>query len=147
MLITIAIVGVAITAMGVGFMGQMLNLMVQGLITGETQLPAPITKALVDFKIVKTLGHNAFGTNFKNVITECIVQSPLKQIDSGSTIICKLTDMNHNVVAEGRKLLDHTLRTNVATHVHINDPGLTHTNVKNINDVILVVQGPKMTPH
>ena len=143
-LLTVAIVGIALTALGIGFLGVPLNLMVQKLIVGEETLDAPITKALLDLRIENIVGSNEFGRNFKNVITACIVESP-QRIDRGSTIFCKLTDMNNNVVTEGKKVLQTFLPANTPTVVKIMDPGFANSLVTNINDVIIVVQGPRMT--
>ena len=152
MLITVAIVGVAITAMGVGFLGQMLNLMVQGLIVGETNLSPPITKAKVDFIISRT-SYDFHGTTMmRNVIDQCVVNAPYQVVAKDSTIICKLTDMNHNVVAEGKTLLSTQLLTNQAVHIPITNlfllnNGFPSNDVTNIFDVTIVVVGPKMTTH
>jgi hypothetical protein len=61
-----------------------------------------------------------------------------------STIICKLTDENNNVVVEGQKKLSTHLNANTPTNIPINDPELK-AKVTKIHDVILVVQGPKVT--
>ena len=149
-LLTVAIVAVAIAAMGVGFLGQPLNLMVQGLIVGEKTLDAPITKALLDFVIDRT--SYTFGsdtTMMRNVIDECIIESP-QTMDRGSIIFCKLTDMMNNVVAEGMKVLTRTLNDDTPTNIPIIQAfvlpsGIPSNDVTNINDVVVVVQGPPMT--
>ena len=150
-ILVLAIAGIAVAALGSGFLGNVINLedMVQQFGVGEATIETPLTQAYIDFQIDKINGQvlpPGGGEQiqvFKNVITFCIVQSG-SQLASGSTIICKLTDENDNVVIEGKKVLSTTLATKVPTKVPIVFTGSgTPTNlVSNIHDLILVVQGP-----
>jgi len=144
----LAVVGVAIATLGVGFLDNQIDLtdMVQQFGAGEQTIQSPITSAYIDWKIEKTVGLVAMNGEevrvFKNIITECIVQAD-KKIVRDSTIICKLTDINGNVVIEGQKRLVTFLSTRVFTVIPIIDNSLEGKNlVSNIHDVQLVVIGP-----
>jgi hypothetical protein len=148
-ILLLAIAGVAVAAMSAGFLTNDIQLLVQEFGAGETTINSPVDNALIDFVIDRTTF--TIGTTSqkltRNVIDVCIVEAD-KTIDKGSTIICKLTDANNNVVAEGSKLLATKLNKGVPTNVDINDlvnPNLPSNDVTNIHDVVLVVQGPKVT--
>ena len=56
------------------------------------------------------------------------------------TVICKLTDILNNVVAEGRTVVPNDWTEFVI--VKIGQPAGLPNNVKNVHDVIIVVKGP-----
>ena len=140
-IVFLAIAGVALTAIGAGYLTNTINLSsVQQLGVGETTLDSPVTTAYVDFNIQAI--HGQMG--FKNVITQCIMKAD-SDILHYSTIICKLTDINNNVVKEGKRTIFTDLPTGVRTVIPVTDPNGLTANVKNIHDLILVVQGPRTT--
>ena len=144
-LILLAVAGVAVAALGSGFLGNNINLdnMVQQFGVGEATIDAPATQAYIDFDIDRTTYTKNGETVTRNVIDACVVQAN-SALEKNSIIICKLTDANDNVVIEGQKVLATTLKTKVPTKVPIVFTGTgTPTNlVGNIHDLILVVQGP-----
>ena len=147
--VILAVVGVAVSALGLGFLDNDIDMtdMVQQFGVGEETIISPVSQAYIDFQIGKTVGLiNQGGQNimvFKNIISECIVQVD-KELVPQTKVICKLTDINSNVVIEGMTTIDLT----VPTHALINVPivftgGGTPTNlVSNIHDVQLVIIGP-----
>ena len=141
-IILLAVMGIAVTGLGAGFLGNTITLDVQSLGVGETNLASPIEDAIIKFNIEQITGNQGF---FKNVILECVVESP-DIIVKGSTVYCKLTDANDNVVAEGSRVLPADLPQNTPTVIHIDDLQFIATQVQNIHDVILVVQGPSVAP-
>jgi len=147
-IIFLAIIAVAAGTLGVGFLTNPIDMtMVQLVGTGMTDLQSPVDKVLVDFKIekVETLGFNNIPA-FKNIIAECIVANSepgtSNQIfyQKDDTVICKLTDILNNVVAEGRTVVPDD--TTEFVIVKIGQPAGLPNNVKNVHDVVIVVKGP-----
>ena len=137
-IILLAIMGIAVTGLGVGFLGNTITLDLQSLGVGEEDLVSPITNADIKFNIEKIKGNQ---NNFKNVIADCIIESE-DDIVKNSKIFCKLTDENGFVAAEGSKVLETVLLANTPTVIPIDDPEFIASQVQNIHDVILVVLGP-----
>ncbi len=133
--------GIAVTGLGAGFLGNTITLDVQSLGVGETDLESQIDDATIKFNIDAFRGNEGF---IKNVISDCFIESP-QLIVHDSTIFCKLTDENGNVAAEGSRVLDNDLPPNTPTVIQIDDPQKIDSQVTNIHDVILVVQGPSVT--
>ena len=111
-ILILAIVAVAAIGLGTGFLNNDFVVMVQQFGIGQGNIDTPIDKATVDFTI-EAKGPDANGF-FKNVITECKVtldedngfgdpQSDVKP----SELWCKLTDMNHNIIAENHILANY----------------------------------------
>lgn len=145
-ILVLAIAGVAVAAMGSGFLTNTINLdnMVQQFGVGEQTIDAPATQAYIDFDIDRTTYTKDGKTITRNVIDACVVQAN-SALEKGSIIICKLTDANNNVVAEGSKTLITYLKTKVPTRVMIDDFASntpSDSDVTNVHDVILVIQGP-----
>jgi len=136
-IILLAIVGIAGGAMSVGFLGNTINLDVQQLGVGEATLLTPITQADIDFVIARASN----SAEMHNVISECEIAAD-KDILAMSHIFCKLTDENGNVATEGYRSLTTVLPANTPTVIPIDDPTYIASQVQNIHDVILVVQGP-----
>ena len=132
---------IAVTGLGVGFLGNTISLDVQLLGVGETNLASPIMDATVKFNVEQFPG----DLGFKNIIADCIIQSP-QEIVQDSTVFCKLTDEHGNVAAEGSRILSSTLPPHTPTVIPIDDPQKIASQVTNIHDVILVVQGPSLNP-
>ena len=137
-IILLAVMAIAGTGLGVGFLGNTITLDLQSLGVGEEDLVTPITNADIKFNIAKIQGNQG---NFKNVIADCIIEST-DVIVKDSKIFCKLTDENGNVATEGSRVLSTFLPANTPTVIHINDPQFVASQVQNIHDVVLVVLGP-----
>jgi hypothetical protein len=138
-LLLIAIVGVAATAMGIGFLNAPpINVVAQDVGIGHDTLKAPITTALVGFHITAIKS----GDKFLNQYDACLFKST-HALQTGSTVFCKLTDMASKVVAEGKKVLQGTLAANTVTNIPIlTKIGPNTLDINNIADVTIVVQGP-----
>jgi len=137
-IILLAVMAIAVTGLGAGFLGNTINLDVQSLGVGDATLVSPIDNAQIKFNIEKIVGNQ---NNFKNVIADCIIESE-DDIVKNSKIFCKLTDENGNVAAEGQKVLETVLLANTPTVIPIDDPEFIASQVQNVHDVILVVQSP-----
>ena len=137
-IILLAVMGIAVTGLGAGFLGNTITLDVQSLGVGEATLASPIENAQIKFNIEKIVGNQ---NNFKNVIADCIIEGD-EDIVKNSKIFCKLTDENGNVAAEGSRTLETVLLANTPTVIPIDDPNFIASQVQNIHDVVLVVQGP-----
>jgi len=106
----VALIGVAAAATGVGFLNTNIMLNVQNFGVGEATLETPISDANIDLSVSRVDGIDALGrTIFKNIVSACSFHYP--EGDSGpgltnvnSKVICKLTDKDGNVVAEGEKI-------------------------------------------
>jgi|SRR3989338_1212594 len=149
-LLLVAIVGVAAAALGIGSLGNTIVLDVQDLGVGETDLATPISEADVDFEIARYSDLVGDTTEIHNVISACYIHvadaDPLvqdnSQIDAGSTVYCKLTDIDGNVVAEGTKLATTDYGKSETITVLIDTSDFPNNKVQNVHDIIVVVQGP-----
>ncbi len=142
-----ALVGVAAMAMSMGFLSNTFFLNVQTLGVAETDLRSPIKTANVDLEIVKhPSGPDADSTNnhYHNVIDFCSFHTPTN-LGKGSTIICKLTDADDDVIAEGKTVLQRAYTgSNPYFLVKIVQTAFPWSNdVQNVHDVKIVVLGPK----
>ena len=137
-IILLSVMAIAVTGLGVGFLGNTITLDLQSLGVGEEDLVSPITNADIKFNIEKIKGNQG---NFKNVIADCIIEST-DIIVKDSKIFCKLTDENGNVATEGSRVLSTFLPANTPTVIHIDDPQFIASQVQNVHDVVLVVLGP-----
>jgi len=136
-LLLIAIVGVAATAMGIGFLNApSIDVVAQDVGVGHTTLTAPVDTVMVKFHITASTQSD----EFINKYDACIVKAD-ETLANGATIICKLTDMSGNVVAEGRTVLAGGLEAGVFVTITGLD-GITTGSllVDNIADVTIVVQ-------
>ena len=141
-IILLAIVGIAGGAMSVGFLGNTISLDVQQIGVGETDLASPIDAAKIDFTIMRASGSVNGGTvETHNVIAKCHI-TPEQEIANLSTIFCKLTDIDGNVVAEGQKQLTTHLAPGSTIWVTVDPSDFPANRVQNVHDVTLVVQGP-----
>jgi len=71
-IIVLAVMAIAVTGLGAGFLGNTINLDVQSLGVGDATLVSPIDNAQIKFNIEKIVGNQ---NNFKNVIADCIIES------------------------------------------------------------------------
>ena len=144
-IVWIVIVGIASAALGTGFLTTDFSLNVQSLGVQETDLTSPVDTVNIDFVISKVKGPNSLGkTVFKNKIIECIFHTPWNH-GKGSTIICKLTDDDDDVIAEGKVILTTAYTgSSGSLFVPITQVAFTNANeVQEVHDVKIVVLGPK----
>jgi len=137
-IIILAVMAIAITGLGVGSLSNTITLTVQDIGVGDATIFSPIDSATVKFNIDKIPGNQ---NNFKNVIADCIIKSP-EEIPALSKVFCKLTDENGFVAAEGFRVLSTHLNAHTPTVIEIDDAQKIASQVQNVHDVILVVQGP-----
>ena len=140
-IILLAIVGIAGGAMGVGFLGNDISLTVQQLGVGSETLSSAIDDANIDFFIDRVSGKIGSTTETHNVIAKCLVTSG-QDIPAMSHVFCKLTDVNGNVVAEGKTWNDNTVLAGNILTVDISPEDFAANKVQNVHDVVLVVQSP-----
>jgi len=100
-IILLAIGAVAVGALSSGFLVNNIALDLQFLGVGMQDIDTPIDAASIDFEIgtvdiISPNGQNAF----KNVIEACSFHSD-ESINGDATIICKLTNEDGNIIAEG----------------------------------------------
>ncbi len=137
-IIILAVMALAVTGLGVGSLGNVITLDLQSLGVGDATLLSPIDNANIKFNIDKITGNQG---NFKNVIGHCLITSE-QDIPAMSHVFCKLTDKNGNVVAEGVTWNTNTVNAGSILEIPIDDLQKIASQVQNIHDVILVVQGP-----
>ena len=143
----LALVGVAAMAMSMGFLTNTFVLNVQTLGVAEEDLISPIKTANIDFTISKIPGvspNNPSETVFKNRIIKCSFHTPTT-LGPSTTIICKLTDADDDVIAEGKVVLARTL-TGSSDYLFIPINNLAYPNandVQKVHDVKIVVLGPR----
>jgi len=141
-IILLAIVGIAVGAMSVGFLGNTITLSVQQIGVGDELLDSPISAATIDFVIARASGTDGSDTvQTHNVISKCNIYAD-KDIAAGSTVYCKLTGANGDVVAEGKTVLANTLFSHNQLMISISEGDFAANKVQNVHDVVLVVQGP-----
>ena len=144
----IMIVGIASLGISMGFlMPAIPSFNLQGVAINEENFSVPITTANVDIEISKIEGVNLAGsTVFKNRINQCSFHTPSTGLGSGSTIICKLTDSDGDVVAEGRLNLPTGLASSELTFIDIVQTAFFNSNeVQNIDDIKIVILGTNPT--
>jgi len=152
-IILIAIVGVAAVTLSTGFLMPSIGWFnLQGVSVNERDFSAPLDHANVDIEVSKISRvitdsegntHNAFF----NIINECSFHTPDPGgLGPGATIICKLTDDQHDVVAEGRIDLPNGLDKSERTVIPIMQTAFDLANeIQNINDIKLIVLGGNPT--
>jgi hypothetical protein len=146
-IIWLAIIGVAATGLGMGFLAPGFTLNVQQLGAQETDLESPINTANVDFEVRKINGVNLSGDPvFKNRIVRCSFHTPTT-LETGTQIFCKLTDKDSDIVAEGDVILASTLLGSTTTYISILNVAFDNANdVQNIEDVKIVILSNDPTP-
>ena len=147
-IVYLLIVGVAATAMSLGFlMPEIPVFNLQGVAINERSFSTPITTANVDIEISKVEGLNEDGvTVFKNRINKCSFHTPSEGLGTGSTVICKLSDADGDIIAEGRLELPDGLSPSSVTYIPILQTAFANANeVQNIDDIKIIVQGTDPT--
>jgi len=151
-ILVIALIGVAAAATSVGFLNTNIMLTVQNFGVGEETLETPISDANIDFSIGRMVTQDESGrTIFMNIIDACSFHYPEENtavypgLAFGSTkVICKLTDKNGNVVAEGTRV--GMIAASQTVHIAITDLAYNGANkVDNIHDVTIVALGDDPT--
>ena len=107
----LALVGVAAAALGTGFLAQeeiMVNL--QGLGVGSTIVQIPVSNVFVDLSVSALEVDSGGKSIFINIVNACsfhysaqdrvILQNG--KLGAGSVVICKISDEDGDIVAEGR---------------------------------------------
>ncbi len=144
----IMILGVASVGLSMGFLMPAIPVFnLQGVAINEENFSSPITTANVDIEISKVEGVNFAGsTVFKNRINQCSFHTPSSGLGDGSTIICKLTDSDGDVVAEGRLDLPNGLASSDLTFISILQTAFFNSNeIQNIDDIKIVILGTNPT--
>jgi len=137
-LILLAIVGVAAVALGMGSLTNIIDLDVQDFGVGEETIDSPVDNADVNFHIGQLSGEGVIY----NVVDECSISAD-EDLGPGSLIFCKLTNSIGGIVAEGHKTLTQTLFDGDTITVPITNFAFWNShNVKNIHDVMVVIQAP-----
>ena len=151
-ILLLAIAAVAVAATGVGFLGGTIDVTVQDLGVGSATIESPISSAFVDLKV--TAVHTQFvpdsgvGTYsvFNNVIDECSFHSPESISGNDIVIICKLTDWNHQVIAEGSKVFANGYLASDRETIPIDNLAYDGANdVRIVDDVTIVILGDNPT--
>ena len=151
-ILLLAIAAVAVAATGVGFLGGTIDVTVQDLGVGSATIESPISSAFVDLKV--TAVHTQFvpesgvGTYsvFNNVIDECSFHSNDSIPGNDIVIICKLTDWNHQVIAEGSKVFANGYFASDRETIPIDNLAYDGANdVRIVDDVTIVVLGDNPT--
>ena len=132
---------IAASAIGAASLTNVIDLNVQQFGVGSEDIVSPIDSASVDFEIEAIQGEN----ELKNMITACSFHSE-DSIEVGpATIICKLTDENSKVIAEGRLTVP-AYAASDRLLVPITQTAYDGANlVNNVHDVTLVVIGSDPT--
>ncbi len=142
-IIWIAIVGIAAAGLTTGFLNtNTFTLIAQDLASAEKTLLSPVDTVRVDFEIVKINDVSASGTPiFKNQIQKCSFHSD-DDLGATSKIICKLSDMQGDIIAEGFLDLKKTYTNSLKTYITISQVAFFNANdVQNINDVKIIILG------
>ncbi len=139
----VALIGVAAAATGVGFLNTNIMLNVQNFGVGEATLETPISDTNIDLSVGRMVTSDASGrTIFMNIIDACSFHYPdnsaFPGLDSASaTVICKLTDKNGNVIAEGEQM--QAFFPSQTTSIRITDLAYENSNfIQNVEDITIV---------
>ena len=155
-LIMITLLGVAAAALGTGFLSTNFDLTVQQLGVQEADLTSPVKTVAVDLELFKTkvgphidlggIGGTAPQTHFHNIIKDCSFHS-FTTLNPGTTIICKLTDDDNDVIAEGKVILTTTETFSGSSSgflIPIQQTVFHFSNdVQEVHDVKIVILGPR----
>lgn len=134
----LAMVAIGATAIGVGSLNNEIDLTLQDFGVGSEDIMSPIGNATINYIIEPIKVDTDQGSVLKNLITNCLFSSA-ESIDGDYTIICKLTDENSNVVAEGR-VIDTDYIADSEIKVPITLLAYDEANaVTNIHDTTLIV--------
>ena len=143
-ILIIAAVAVGAALLSTGFLGETIDVWVQQLGVGSSDVGTPITKANIDFKIDK----EEFDGYFKNVVSACIFHSP-EPLEAGSTIWCKLSGMDElagKIIAEGWLTIEEPYEPSTKLEIPVIDVAAGGFLLPvDIGDVTIIAQGPSQT--
>ena len=140
----LVIIGAA-AAISIGYLGNEVSLDAQPFGVGETDLESPVASVGV-VAMLEHLENPNITSDFKDLIVECTFIAD-DVVEKDSTIFCKLLDISGNVIAEGKKIVDPALPLLTPFTIPVNDFEFLNANdINNVHDIILVVQGPPVTP-
>jgi len=140
----LVIIGAA-AAMSIGYLGNEVSLDAQSIGVGETNLESPVASVGV-VAMLSHIENPNLTSDFKDLIVECTFFADV-EVEKDSTIFCKLLDISGNVIAEGKKIVDPALPPLTPFAIPVNDfEFLNANNINNVHDIILVVQGPSLSP-
>lgn len=142
---------VASLATGIGYLNNSngLNLWIQEVGVGESELEHPVSNAGLTINIQRYFGATLQGQTvvtdaFKDIIEECVFRSSDQELEAGSTLYCKLIDGPDaefaRVIAEGSKTVNNVIPP--GTPVTIPIVHIIDNNVNAVENVIIVIQGP-----
>ncbi len=144
------VVGVGAGMLSTGFLMPEIGWFnLQGVSVNERDFSAPLDHVNVDIEISKQEGFINGVSFFKNNVNACSFHTPdATGLGPGSTVICKLTDDNGFVVAEGRADFANGLDKSERTLIPIDMTAFDGANeIQNINDIKLIVLGGDPTSH
>ncbi len=150
-ILILALIGFAAAATGMGFLNTNIMLNVQNFGVGMETLETPISDANIDLSVSRIDGIDVDGrTVFKNIVSACSFHYPANTAFPGLNsdtvkVICKLTDKNGNVIAEGMQTGPFV--ASVTRSIPITDLAYDGANkVENVEDIIIVALGNDPTP-
>ena len=150
-IVLLGIVGIVSVTLSMGLLMPEIPIFnLQQVAINERTFSSPITTANVDIQVSKVEGNNIDGkTIFKNRIVKCSFHTPSTGLGDDSKIICKLSDADGDIVAEGFIDLPNGLAPSERTLIPILQTAFKEANeVQNIMDIKIIVQGtdPTLNP-
>ena len=140
-----AIAAIAAAGIGAGSLNNVIDVTSQNFGVGSDIIDSPIDAASVDFTITAVPVGEGQDAELKNLVTACSFHSD-ESIEGEATIICKLTDIDAKVVAEGRLTVADYLGSTTIPVIEIDILAYPGANsVTNIHDVTLIVLGNNPT--
>ena len=143
-IILLAIAGVVATTLSMGsLMPAITNLNLQGVSINERDFSAPLTTANVGIDVAVTTANSGETSILVNLIDRCTFHVPFTGEDrmgQGSKVICKLSDHNGMIVAEGSR--DGPFSPSTNYDIMIDTVATTFANeIQNIDDVKIIILG------
>jgi len=140
-LVLLLVVGASL-AVGMASLDNNIATNAQNLGVGEKTIDSQIDASLV--LVVDRTGPD-FQTNYKDLIISCkFVLANGEIVVDGSTIYCKLLDINGNLIAEGQITVGPgDLSGPITVEIPITWFAFTNSNnIENVDEIVFVVQGP-----
>jgi len=137
----LAIAAIAATAIGAGSLNNTIILDLQDFGVGSADIQSPISAASIDYTIEAV----PFEGQLKNLITFCSFHSDEEILDD-FRIICKLTNIDGQVIAEGTTIDLVGYEPSTQLQIPITVFAFDFANdVRNIHDTTIVVLGANPT--
>jgi hypothetical protein len=151
-----AIAAIAASAVGVGALNNNITLLVQQFGVGSQEIQTPIDEAKVDFEITPVTVVDEKDPNnniIKNLITGCSFHSDETIEADGDElttndprVICKLSNAEGKIVAEGTLLLPNGYTPSDREIIKMDTYAFPGSNdFRNIHDVHIIVVGTDVT--